>query len=59
MESKGRIVDITKDWKSGKIRIMVELDDGKPEQAEKLMHKELSAKLVIWRNKRSLDANAY
>lgn len=59
MESKGRILDIARDWQSGKIRTLVELDEGKPEQAEKLMHKDLSVKLVTWRDKRSLDANAY
>lgn len=58
MEKRAELIDISKDWKTGKTRLLMEVD-GKPEEAEKYMEKKLRLKLVEWREKRSLDANAY
>lgn len=57
MEVKGRIKDIAKDILTGKYIISFAVDN--LEDAELL--KETDIKLVVkkWRNKRSLDANAY
>ena len=58
MEHKAELLDISRDWKTGKTRLLFEVD-GKPEEAEKYTGKKLRLKAVEWREKRSLDANAY
>lgn len=54
MEEKARIISINRDWKSGKFQIAFEMDR-RPEEIQgdvRLIYKK-------WRNRRSLDANAY
>ena len=58
MEYKAELLDISRDWKTGKTRLLF-LSDGKPEEAEKYIGKKLRLKAVEWKEKRSLDANAY
>lgn len=59
MESKARIANISRDFNSGKVLMTFELDHYESEEVERLMGKDLRLKAVIWREKRSLDANAY
>lgn len=58
MESKAELIDISRDWKNGKTRLLFEVD-GSPEDAERYSGKKLRLKAVEWKEKRSLDANAY
>lgn len=58
METKGRIVDVSKDWKSGKFRLTFEVDRDVSGELDALRD-DLRIKAVKWRNKRSLNANAY
>ncbi len=58
MVSKGRLLDIGRDFRTGRTRLTVEVDT-KPETAEKLLDKELTVKITQYRKKRSLDANNY
>lgn len=55
MESKARLVDVSTDWVSRKMRLTFELD--KAADPALLKDKDLRLKAVIWREKRSLDAN--
>lgn len=59
METKARVADITKDYKSGKIRVAFVLESFSPEEFEGFQDKDLRLRVCRWRNKRSLDANAY
>ena len=58
MESKGRLVDVSKDWKSGKFRLTFEVDRDVSGDLEGLKN-DLRLKVCVWREKRSLSANAY
>ena len=57
MESKARLVDVTTDWATKKMRLTFELDS--IIDPSSLKDKVLRLKAVIWREKRSLDSNAY
>ena len=57
MEHRAELLYISRDWKTGKTRLLFEVD-GSPEEAEKYTGKKLRLKAVEWRDKRSLDANA-
>lgn len=59
MECKGRIKDIIRDVVGGKVRLTLELDRKELDGMENLTKSDLRVKLVQWREKRSLDANAY
>lgn len=58
MESKGRLVDIAKDWRSGKFRLTFEVDRNVSPEIPYL-DGDIRITAVKWRNKRSLNANAY
>ena len=58
METRGSIKDIQLDWKSRKTRVTVEVAAA-PEEVEKMMDKDLTIIIKQYRQKRSLDANAY
>lgn len=58
MEAKGKITDISVDYKTKNPKITVELQ-ASAEECEKLKDKELTVELKRFRKKRSLDANAY
>ena len=57
MESKARLVDVSTDWVSRKMRLTFELDTAA--DPGQLKDKDLRLSAVIWREKRSLDSNAY
>lgn len=59
METKAKISNITRDFESGKVQITFTLDHFSQEEVERLMGKDIRLKAVIWREKRSLNANAY
>lgn len=58
IDAKAKITDIATDWRSGNLRITFELD-AKSAELDALLDKELRLKAAEWRNKRSLNANAY
>lgn len=55
MESKARVLDLHKDFRTGKFQIVLEVDSINPAEDFK---GEKRAILKPWREKRSLDANA-
>ncbi len=57
MESRAKISNITRDFSSGKVQITFTVDHYEAEEVDRLMDKDLRLKAVIWREKRSLDAN--
>lgn len=59
MESKARLIDIAKDWKSGKFRLTFELDSFLPNMVDAIRDCCLRLSVKRWKEKRSLDANAY
>lgn len=59
METKARISNISRDFSSGKVQITFIVDHYEPEVVEQMMGKDIRLKAVIWREKRSLNANSY
>ena len=59
MEFKGKIVDISKDWKTGRFSITFESMEDISKQLETATDKLLTIVTKIFRNKRSRDANSY
>ena len=60
MELTGRIIQVSRDWISGKLHILLSVDGEPSEEINTLMKCEkLSVRLKKWRQKRSLDANGY
>lgn len=59
IESKARLIDITKDWKSDKFRLTFELDTFLPNMVDAIRDVCLRLSVKKWKEKRSLDANAY
>lgn len=60
METKARLIDVSKDWTTGNLRVMFQLAyDVSEEQLNSLSNKDLRLKAVRWTEKRSLNANAY
>lgn len=57
MESKARLVGVSTDWMSKKMRLTFEIDH--QIDPGSLEDKDLRLKAVIWREKRSLDSNSY
>ena len=58
MRYMGFLKDLFLDWKSRRTRVTLEID-AKPEDLEKLKDKKLTVEIKQYREKRSLDANAY
>lgn len=56
---KCKIVDLSRDYKTGQAKITILADFSILKFIEKLIDKTLSCRLKLYRNKRSLDANAY
>lgn len=54
-----RIVDLSRDYKTGAARLTVETESNIFKAAEELLDKDLTCRLVRFRKRRSLDANAY
>lgn len=59
IESKARLVDISKDWQTNKFRLTFELDSFLPNMADTIRDVCLRLSVKKWKEKRSLDANAY
>lgn len=59
MEFKGRVTGLNTNYFTEKISVVIECEDVKPVDIEKLKDKDLRCTLKQWREKRSLDANAY
>ena len=59
MESKGMLKAVSKDWLSGKFRLTFEVENDVSQQIAAIQGKELRITAKQWREKRSLDANAY
>lgn len=59
MEAKGTLKDVSMDWKTGRMRLTFELETDVSSSIDKLKDKPLRITVKQWREKRSLDANAY
>lgn len=59
MDFRGRLVDISRNWKTGKFRVTFEADEDISGQLDAIADKLLSITAKIFRNRRSKDANAY
>ncbi len=59
MESKGTLRDVSRDWKSGRMRLTFEIESDVESFVDKIKDKPLRISVKQWRDKRSLDANAY
>lgn len=59
IESKARLVDISKDYMSGRFRLTFELESFLPAMVDRIRDACLRISIKKWRNKRSLDANAF
>ena len=59
MESKGALKAVSKDWLSGKFHLTFEVENDVSQQITEIQGKELRITAKQWREKRSLDANAY
>lgn len=59
MEFRGHIVDISRDWKTGRFRVTFESMEDISKQLESITDKLLNITAKIFRNKRSRDANSY
>lgn len=59
MEFKGHIVDVSRDWKTGKFRVTFESMEDISKQLESITDKLLTITTKLFRLKRSRDANSY
>jgi len=59
VEFRGHIVDISRDWKTGRFRVTFESMEDISKQLESITDKLLTITAKIFRNKRSRDANSY
>lgn len=59
IESKARLVDISKDWETGRFRLTFEIERFLPNMVDAI--KDVCLRLTIkrWKEKRSLDANGF
>lgn len=59
MECKCTLTDVTRDWGTGKFRVTFEAEDDISGQIDGMRDKTLRLTAKQWRDKRSLDSNAY
>ena len=59
MESKGTLIDVSRDWKTGRLRLTFEFESDVAASIDEIKDKVLRITVKQWRDKRSLDANAY
>ena len=59
MDGKGTLKSVSKDWLSGKFHLTFEVENNVSQQITAIQGKELRITAKQWREKRSLDANAY
>lgn len=58
-EFKCSVVDLCRDYRTGKARVTIETDSNILAQVEEIQDKDLSCKLSMYHQKRSLNANSY
>lgn len=59
MQIRSKLREVTRDWNTGKPIISLSLEEGRLKDINKYLGKELSVEIKQWRNRRSLDSNAY
>ena len=59
MEFRGHIVDISRDWKTGRFRVTFESMEDISKQLESITDNLLTITAKLFHNKRSRDANSY
>ena len=59
MEGKGTLKDVAVDWSTGKFRLTFEMERDVSGQLDAVRDKPLRITVKRWKEKRSLDANAY
>ena len=59
MEDKARLINVSRDWATGRFRLLFELAGDISDAVDEITDKDLRLKAIRWREKRSLDANAY
>lgn len=59
MESKGILKSVTKDWISGKFQVTFEIEQDISDSIKNMQDKPLRITAKQWKEKRSIDANAY
>ena len=59
IESKARLLDIARDWKTGKFRLTFELDTFNPNTVNGITDKDLRLSVKRWRQKKTLTQNGY
>lgn len=59
IESKAKLVDITKDWQSGKFRLTFEVENFLPNMVDAIKDVCLRLSVKKWKEKRSIDSNSY
>lgn len=59
METKAKITDISRDFRSGSYKVTFLCDNAQPEVLQELSGSDLRLTVKKWREKRSLNANAY
>ena len=59
MESKGTLIDVSRDWKTGRLRLTFEFESDVVASIDEIKDKVLRITVKQWRDKRSLNANAY
>lgn len=59
MECTGRIIETSHNWETGRLRVMFELNEAPESINDVASCEKLSIKAEKYREKRSLDANAY
>lgn len=60
MECTGKLLSVNRDWKSNRLNLTFEVDEINPEEVNRIAECEkLNIKAVKYRERRSLDANAY
>lgn len=59
MESKAHLLDVSQDWKTGRFRLTFLVDKKLDQSTIDSMDGDIRLRVVKWREKRSLNANAY
>lgn len=59
MEEKGRLISVSKNYKNSKFLLTFEVDGDVSRELDEIEGKDLRIRAVKWKEKRSLDANAY
>lgn len=58
MDLRGTVTGLTRDFKTGKLKFTVEVEEGNPEDIEAMMEKDAAIRIEEFRTHRSKNANA-